>query len=344
MAPEKNQVVVSVVIPVYNVEKFLSETIESVLNQTLTDFELILINDGSIDRSPEICEEYKKRDSRIKYFSQKNAGVSVARNLGLSHAKGEYVFFMDSDDTIDQLFIETSYECAKEQNSDFIIVGNHYCRMLPNVSALPTCAQFVRIEFLRKYQDIRFPENIQPCEDGLFSHRLIALTDRIGTNRHGLYYYRSHENQNNLKINENTEKIIQQIPIWLEILKSFYAKYDLYKTHASHLALFVEHEPFGLRYLNAPFTEEQKQRLFNIIRNFVDEYVIPHLRKEDYAKLSLPFMHFIHSGSSFEFNEKYRKYLKNKILNRKIRLLFARLIPFSKIRRELRKEINVKYS
>lgn len=344
MTPEKNQVVVSVVIPVYNVEKFLSETIESVLNQTLTDFELILINDGSIDRSPEICEEYKKRDSRIKYFSQKNAGVSVARNLGLSHAKGEYVFFMDSDDTIDQLFIETSYKCAKEQNSDFIIVGNHYCRMLPNVSALPTCAQFVRIEFLREYHDIRFPENIQPCEDGLFSHRLIALTDRIGTNCHGLYYYRAHENQNNLKINENTEKIIQQIPIWLEILKSFYAKYDLYKTHASHLALFVEHEPFGLRYLNTPFTEEQKQRLFNIIRNFVDEYVIPHLSKEDYAKLSLPFMHFIHSGSSFEFNEKYKKYLKNKVLNRKIRLLFARLIPLSKIRRELRKEINIKYS
>lgn len=343
MSPEKNKVLVSVIIPVYNVEKFLSETIESVLDQTLTDFELILINDGSTDASPEICRAYEKKDRRIHYFSQHNSGVSVARNLGLSHATGEYVFFMDSDDTIDPFFIETSYKSAKDQNSDFTIVGDHYCRMLPDVSALPTCAQFLRMEFLQQYKDVRFPENIQPCEDGLFSHRLIALTNNIGTNRHGVYYYRAHENQNNRKINENTEKIIRQIPEWFEILKAFYTRYGLYKSHALHLALFVEHEPFGLRYLNMPFAEEQQERLFKIIRNFTDEYVIPHLKKEDYSKLSLPFMYFIYSGSTFEFHEKYRKYLINRVLNRKIRLLFSKLIPFGKIRRDLRKEINIKY-
>lgn len=343
MSPEKNKISVSVIIPVYNVEKFLSETIQSVLDQTFTDFELILVNDGSTDGSSEIGKKYQKKDSRVKYFSQNNSGVSVARNLGLSYATGEYVFFMDSDDTIDKQFIETSYKSAKEQNSDFTIVGDHYCRMLPDVSALPTCAQFLRLDFLKKHCDIRFPENIQPCEDGLFSHRLMALTDNIGTNRHAVYYYRSHENQNNLKIKENTEKIIRQIPTWFEILKAFYIKYDLYKTHALHLALFVEHEPFGLRYLNTPFTEEQKEQLFKIIRNFADEYVIPYLGKKDYSKLSLPFIYFIHSDNSIEFEKKLRKYLKNRVFNKKTKLFFAKLIPFGKMRRDLRKEINIKY-
>ncbi len=341
---EKNKILVSIIIPVYNAGKFLIETIESVLNQSCQDFELILINDGSTDNSSEICSSYQNKDTRIKYFSQVNSGVSVARNVGLSYAVGEYAYCMDSDDTIDRSFIETSYKSAKEQNNDFTIVGDHYCRMLPNVAALPTCAQFLRMEFLKKYNDIRFPENIQPCEDGLFSHQLMALANNIGTNSLGIYHYRSHENQNHLKINDNTEKVLQQIPTWFEILKSFYKRYNLYKTHALHLALFMEHEPFELRYMNMLFSEEQKVRLFKMIRSFTDLYVIPYLKKKDYRKLSLPFIYFLNSNSSSEFDEKYKKYLKNKVLNKKIRLFFAKLIPFGKVRRELRKEINIKYS
>ncbi|MGA9213442.1 glycosyltransferase family 2 protein [Kaistella sp.] len=169
MNVEKNTILVSVIIPIYNVEKFLAETIESVLQQSLVDFELILVNDGSSDYSPKISENYQQKDRGIKYFSQENSGVSVARNVGLSKAIGEYIFFLDSDDTIDSDFLKTNYETAKLNDSDIVIVGEYFKKRMPNVMALPTCAQFIRLDFLKKFPNVKFPENIQPGEDGLFS-------------------------------------------------------------------------------------------------------------------------------------------------------------------------------
>lgn len=90
----------SIIIPVFNAEKYLSECLDSVLNQTFSDFELICINDGSTDNSAQILEAYKQKDSRIKVIHQSNGGVSAARNAGLDIAKGEYIGFVDADDTI----------------------------------------------------------------------------------------------------------------------------------------------------------------------------------------------------------------------------------------------------
>src|SRR5690606_27273688 len=91
---------VSVIIPVYNAEKYLRECIDSVLAQTFDDFELLLINDGSTDGSGKICDEYAQKDARVKVFHKENGGVSSARNLGLDNAKGEWITFIDSDDWI----------------------------------------------------------------------------------------------------------------------------------------------------------------------------------------------------------------------------------------------------
>ena len=101
MEVNNSNIIVSVIIPVYNVEKYISEAIESVLNQSLIDIEVILIDDGSTDNSLLICEQFLQKESRIKLLKQKNSGVSNARNNGLNLAIGKYVFFMDSDDTID---------------------------------------------------------------------------------------------------------------------------------------------------------------------------------------------------------------------------------------------------
>ena len=92
--------ILSIIMPVYNVEGFVAASIDSVLNQESCDFELIIINDGSTDGSGAICEEYSRRDSRITYISQENRGLSGARNTGISNAKGEYITFIDSDDTV----------------------------------------------------------------------------------------------------------------------------------------------------------------------------------------------------------------------------------------------------
>ncbi len=112
---------VSVVIPVYNVESYLEDCLNSVLNQTLTDIEVICVNDGSSDRSLDILEKYAKTDERMKVISQKNAGHAAATNKGMTYATGEYLFLMDSDDIIEFNALELTYRKAKENNVDFVI-------------------------------------------------------------------------------------------------------------------------------------------------------------------------------------------------------------------------------
>ena len=107
--------------PIYNVAQYLEETLDSILNQSLTDFEVIAVNDGSTDNSEEILKKYQQKDRRIIYFSQENQGQSVARNLALKHASGEYIYMMDSDDVLsgpDVLL--TCYEYAEKNHADFI--------------------------------------------------------------------------------------------------------------------------------------------------------------------------------------------------------------------------------
>lgn len=113
---------VSVIVPVYNIEPYLRECIESILRQSYTDFEVLLVDDGSTDSSGAICDEYAEKDSRVKVFHKANGGVSSARNLGLENAKGEWVAFVDSDDWLERnylsVFMQMSLEIA---NSDIII-------------------------------------------------------------------------------------------------------------------------------------------------------------------------------------------------------------------------------
>lgn len=112
---------VSVIVPVYNCEKYIRECIESLINQTLKECEFIFVNDGSIDKSKEIIEEYAKKDNRIKLINQKNSGVSVARNTGLKNAVGEYIGFVDGDDYIDKYYYEKLYNVAMKNNCDIVV-------------------------------------------------------------------------------------------------------------------------------------------------------------------------------------------------------------------------------
>jgi len=119
---------VSVIVPVYNAEKYLREAIESVLNQTYTDFELLLINDRSTDKSKEICEEYSKKDERIIFLENntENHGPGPTRNIGLDHATGDFIYFMDADDWIDKSLLETCIDRMRETNADIVQVGVEY--------------------------------------------------------------------------------------------------------------------------------------------------------------------------------------------------------------------------
>lgn len=114
---------VSVIIPVYNVEKYISKCLDTLINQTLKDIEIICINDGSKDNSLSILKKYAQKDSRIKIIDKQNEGLSVARNDGLKLARGEYIGYVDSDDWVDLDFYEKLYNAAKKYNSD-IACGN----------------------------------------------------------------------------------------------------------------------------------------------------------------------------------------------------------------------------
>ena len=101
---------VSIIVPVFNVEKYLRQCLDSILGQTFNQFEVIIVNDGSTDNSGAICQEYEARDNRIVYLEKENGGVSEARNLGLDFATSEYIIFIDSDDWIEPTYVEVLYE------------------------------------------------------------------------------------------------------------------------------------------------------------------------------------------------------------------------------------------
>ena len=117
------QELISVIMPVYNVEKYITKAIQSVLNQTYKNFELILIDDGSTDKSRSICNDFKQKDNRINVVHQNNQGVSSARNKGIQIAKGDYIVFVDADDEISNNALETMYIEIVKTKVDIVITN-----------------------------------------------------------------------------------------------------------------------------------------------------------------------------------------------------------------------------
>lgn len=116
---------ISVIVPIYNTEKYLVECVESIRKQTYSNIEIILVDDGSTDASIEICDEFAEKDSRVRVFHKENEGVAVARNFGIQHSNGQYVVIVDSDDVAVDKMIEVLYTQIKENDAD-IAVGNYY--------------------------------------------------------------------------------------------------------------------------------------------------------------------------------------------------------------------------
>ena len=122
---------ISVIIPIYNAEAYISECLQSVGNQSYKDFEVICVNDGSPDNSADICQRFVNKDKRFRLINQENGGVSSARNRALKEAKGEYVCFVDSDDVIDKLYLENLNNLAKD--GSFAVCS--YSRKIMNLGA-----------------------------------------------------------------------------------------------------------------------------------------------------------------------------------------------------------------
>ncbi len=116
-----NSELISIIVPIYNVEKYLRQCLDSIQNQTYQNFECLLINDGSPDNSADICREYVEKDSRFKYFEKENGGLSDARNYGTRQSKGSYLTFVDSDDWLEHDALDRLYGALRKGNADISI-------------------------------------------------------------------------------------------------------------------------------------------------------------------------------------------------------------------------------
>ena len=209
-----NSVVISVIVPVYNVEKYLSQCIESVQNQTFKDWELILVDDGSTDNSSKICDEYSAKDNRIRVIHKENGGLSSARNTGLDAAIGNYVIYLDSDDYIATEMFEKMLDVALETNADMVKCGfnefngntikrtvnfSNYevfendtngCKLLPlyfqNVLYIVAWNAIYRRDLAVK---VRFPEGLIN-EDNYSAGLYLYYSKKIVCMNEAFYYYR----------------------------------------------------------------------------------------------------------------------------------------------------------
>ncbi|NLY43161.1 MAG: glycosyltransferase [Clostridiaceae bacterium] len=197
----------------YNVEKYLSRCLDSAVNQTFKDIEIIIVNDGSTDNSLSIINDYAQRDSRIRVINQENRGLGEARNAGINIAVGEYIAFMDSDDWMDLYFIERMYKIAKEKDADIVI--SKHAKVIEGVGIFPSM-RYLKPgvisgdEALRKIvsdsgiqsfawdklykrtlftlHNIRYPKGIY-FEDMATTFKLFYYADKVAIINDCLYYY-----------------------------------------------------------------------------------------------------------------------------------------------------------
>ncbi len=200
---------VSVIIPVYNTEEYIGETLNSIINQTLKDIEIIVINDGSTDNSLHIINEYAQRDSRITVFTQANQGLSLTRNKGIIEARGEYIYFMDSDDLLENDALNSCYKHSTKGHLDFLFFDAEILNSNDNINlninynrtyliserttyrgidilfnqvktnsfSSSVCLNFIRRSFIEKYDLKFYPKIIH--EDQLFTFLLYTYAEKV---------------------------------------------------------------------------------------------------------------------------------------------------------------------
>ena len=199
---------ISVIVPVYKAEKYLNRCVDSILAQTFTDWELLLIDDGSPDKSGEICDEYAKKDTRIRVFHKENGGVSSARQRGLDESVGEYTIHADPDDWVEPTMLEELYQKAKDDNADMVI-----CDYYTNESSLqnyikqqPTKLD-TNVVLYELFQQLHgsccnklvrracysgkanFPKGINCCEDLIWCIQVLKCKPKISYINKAYYHY-----------------------------------------------------------------------------------------------------------------------------------------------------------
>ncbi len=252
---------ISVIVPIYNAEAFLSRCIDSILSQSLTDFELLLINDGSQDNSGQICEQYSKRDNRVKVFHQENKGVSNTRNVGVRHASGIYSIQIDADDYVDGDMLYDMYTHAKKSNADVVIAG-YYIETGSNSVFKTQNTEDDRFSCMQRLlegrlhgaswnklirhsiyidNNIRYPDGITFCEDLVTMLQVVYNATTISSLSKGYVHYVQH---NNSAIAVRGEKSFNSLFNVLKIINAKFGDLAVLEKSIQHFKVFVLGEMF----------------------------------------------------------------------------------------------------
>ena len=298
--------IISIIVPIYKVEKYLDRCINSILNQTFKDFELILVDDGSPDRCGDICEEYAKKDKRIKVIHKENGGLSDARNAGLDIAKGEFVGFVDSDDFIHKDMYMILYDTLVKSKSDISqckfkyfskenelnknIINDGKYKIYNNIDAIEEIMDNKNLNanvwnklYKRElFREIRFPKG-KIHEDEFVTYKVFYRAKTISYVNKELYYYFSNDTgiMKNLNINSKFDWI-EAIEERNEFLLSIKEK-NLFNKSNSYLFFNL----IKLRY-NIKKSEElkNKSQMYNLVNEKIKYSLNAISDKSSYSKLN----------------------------------------------------------
>lgn len=276
---------ISVIVPIYNVEKYLEKCIDSIINQTYSNLEIILVNDGSVDNSKNICDQYAISDKRIKVIHKENGGLSDARNYGLNIATGDYVSFIDSDDYIHPMFYEILWKMIEEnegdiaqcnftkyyENNDIVNIKNiefhKQPHILTNIQALDYLTSDLnyivvwnKLYKIELFDHVRFPKG-KLHEDEYTTYKVLFKSKKIIVTSIPLYYYLQRTDsitgqKFNLKKLDALDAFIEQI--------SFYKEKKLYTIKNKTICRFESNlRILMMQVLDSDIEEKEKERIFN---------------------------------------------------------------------------------
>lgn len=231
---------ISIIIPIYNVERYLRQCIDSILAQTFTDFELLLIDDGSPDGCPAICDEYAEKDARIRVFHKQNGGVTSARNKGLNNANGNWIIYIDGDDWIEPTYVEELYNAAINNEADIAICAfrfvyedgssviehptiwddNKQASLNRYIASIWTTAcGTIQKSSLYKDNGVQSPKDLTFCEDFHLMVRLCYFANKVVSINRPLYNYRQRSSSIVHSLNDKTWR--DELSTYLEIIDFF---------------------------------------------------------------------------------------------------------------------------
>ena len=244
---------VSIIVPIYNAQKFLKKCINSLLNQTYKNIEIILVNDGSTDDSLEICEYYAKKDKRIKVMDKVNGGVSSARNIGIEASTGTYICFIDSDDYINKNFVKEAVKIFEKNSVDLVkfnyvkkgkVIKIKNKMLLPINEIIPTkgniikkyifltdnlCTSCANMYKTSVVKSLKFNSDFRIGEDFLFVSQYLNNTESLYVLNKPYYYYKVNANSatHSFDIKKNIEKTQEAILANREIEKIIFNKFEI---------------------------------------------------------------------------------------------------------------------